>query len=511
MSEEKEMKENEGFILAQYTIRSKQQYIFQTNRILEIVGGSKIISDSWDELFNQANKAGLITRRINEGDFCMEIVQKSFDDGSLHMVELFRGGGNDTVLFNSRDSYVKANKAFSYKLMEKYPGIIPMSVCCLYTGDYNKDYRDLMKEAEAEKNRMIPGQGNFTLPFSMMDRTTLQPYSKVITIEGIQSRISDERFSKREVGQQQRNRDQSIRMLDDMVTKKGEESLLAVVHADGNNMGVKISKMLGKNNNYDACVTMMREFTADTANAFVEDGLAAMEDCQKRLREKYKGKNEKAYFFRKVIADGDDMTFICNARFVMEYVRAYLQSVQTYKARHQSEWEYSSCAGICVFHSHYPFARAYALAEQACDSAKKQVHGKMAVEEGWADFHYVHNGIGGDLEQIRASQGTDKCMARPWQLTGTVRPLNEGRQYSKLEELEKVLRECKVSRSDIKTIGSEFESGEVYGQQELIRIYGHHKDLKSKLKEIYGTEEQNMLRNIYDLAEMYDLWYGEER
>ena len=45
----------------------------------------------------------------------------------------------------------------------------------------------------------------------------------------------------------------------------------------------------------------------------------------------------------------------------------------------------------------------------------------------------------------------------------------------------------------------------------MIRVYGHHKDLKSKLKEIYGTEEQNMLRNIYDLAEMYDLWYGEER
>ena len=75
----------------------------------------------------------------------------------------------------------------------------------------------------------------------------------------------------------------------------------------------------------------MREFTADTAKAFGKSGLDAMQKCQQQLKEDYKDKyDEKAFFFRKIIADGDDMTFVCNARFVMDYVRAYLEAVQNY-------------------------------------------------------------------------------------------------------------------------------------------------------------------------------------
>lgn len=50
------------------------------------------------------------------------------------------------------------------------------------------------------------------------------------------------------------------------------------------------------------------------------------------------------------------MTFICNARFVMDYVKAYLDAVKKHKDKKQSEWEYSSCAGIAFSIAHYPFA-----------------------------------------------------------------------------------------------------------------------------------------------------------
>ena len=495
-------------VLAQYTIRSKQEYIFRTNRMVEIAGASENISQSWNILFTQADKMGKKLRRVSENKpFCMEDVKRLFDEQKLNGIELFCGGGNDTVLYDSIETYLEVNKAFSRFLLENYPGMIPMAVACEYSGDYDKDYANLMKQSDIEKNKMISGQSDFILPFSMMDRTTFQPYSDIINIAGSSVRVTDEAKAKRKAGLKIREQDETVKLLDDLITKKGEESLLAVVHADGNNMGSKISEMLTDKKDYDSCVNIMREFTADTAKAFGKSGLDAMQKCQQQLKEEYKDKyDEKAFFFRKIIADGDDMTFVCNARFVMDYVRAYLEAVQNYNNKGEKEWRYSSCAGICIFHSHYPFARAYSLAEQACESAKKNVHGECIKEESWVDFHYIHNGVGGDLDQIREHQGVSGCMARPWRI-GT-KANTDRKDYSTLQILADIMKENGVSRSDIKTIGSELEDSYSYGKFELNRVYGHHRNLQNEIKEkLKIDKEEDLLPIIYDLSEVYDLWF----
>ena len=495
-------------VLAQYTIRSKQEYIFRTNRMVEIAGASENISQSWNILFTQADKMGKKLRRVSKNiPFCMEEVKRLFDERKLNGIELFCGGGNDTVLYDSIETYLEVNKAFSRFLLENYPGMIPMAVACEYSGDYDKDYANLMKQSDIEKNKMISGQSDFILPFSMMDRTTFQPYSDIISIAESSVRVTDEAKAKRKAGLKIREQDETVKLLDDLITKKGEESLLAVVHADGNNMGSKISEMLTDKKDYDSCVNIMREFTADTAKAFGKSGLDAMQKCQQQLKEDYKDKyDEKAFFFRKIIADGDDMTFVCNARFVMDYVRAYLEAVQNYNNKGEKEWRYSSCAGICIFHSHYPFARAYSLAEQACESAKKNVHGECIKEESWVDFHYIHNGVGGDLDQIREHQSVSGCMARPWRI-GT-KANTDRKDYSTLQILADIMKENGVSRSDIKTIGSELEDSNSYGKFELNRVYGHHRNLQNEIKEkLKIDKEEDLLPIIYDLSEVYDLWF----
>lgn len=495
-------------VLAQYTIRSKQEYIFRTNRMVEIAGASENISQSWNILFTQADKMGKKLRRVSKNiPFCMEEVKRLFDERKLNGIELFCGGGNDTVLYDSIETYLEVNKAFSRFLLENYPGMIPMAVACEYSGDYDKDYANLMKQSDIEKNKMISGQSDFILPFSMMDRTTFQPYSDIISIAESSVRVTDEAKAKRKAGLKIREQDETVKLLDDLITKKGEESLLAVVHADGNNMGSKISEMLTDKKDYDSCVNVMREFTADTAKAFGKSGLDAMQKCQQQLKEDYKDKyDEKAFFFRKIIADGDDMTFVCNARFVMDYVRAYLEAVQNYNNKGEKEWRYSSCAGICIFHSHYPFARAYSLAEQACESAKKNVHGECIKEESWVDFHYIHNGVGGDLEQIREHQGVTGCMARPWRID--IKANTDRKNYNTLRILTDIMKENGVSRSDIKTIGSEMEGSYSYGKFELNRVYGHHRNLQSEIKEkLKIDKEEDLLPIIYDLSEVYDLWF----
>ena len=495
-----------NFVLAQYTIRAKQDYIFKTNKVVEIVGGSVIIRDAWKILFECAKELGY---EIHKSDmkYVHAEVKALLENKKCSMVELFCGGGNETVLFDSRESFIRLNKYFSYRLMKDFPGLIPMAVCVEATEDYRVDYDKLMECAEIEKKRMYSGQEHFILPFSEIDKETFKPYGRSESLGGEIKQYSEEGYAKRNKGIEERKNDNAIKILDDMVTKKGEEGLLAVVHADGNNMGSKIMEMLGEHHDYDFCVSMMREFTADTQNAFVTEGLKALDNKQKELMDRNKKLNPSAFSYRVIVKDGDDMTFICNARFVMEYVSAYIKKVQEYP----SKWKYSSCAGICIFHSHYPFSKAYHMAEQACDDgAKQKVHvvenGKtLAIEEGWVDFHYIHSGIGGNLEEIRRRNNTTQCMARPWLVT-------DGNEkvwtLANLNQLGEVLKAFNVSRSNIKNIGILLEDGLEEGRKELSRVYGHTKELKEALQKIFANED-DLLRAIYDFAEVYDLWYKE--
>lgn len=105
-------KEEESVILAQYTIRSKQEYIFRSNRLLDIVGGTEMIRDAFDWVFAAAEQEG-VTCQPADVLFKLQAVQDAFAAGTLGMAELFRGGGNLTVLYRDRDTYLRVNRRFS--------------------------------------------------------------------------------------------------------------------------------------------------------------------------------------------------------------------------------------------------------------------------------------------------------------------------------------------------------------------------------------------------------------
>ena len=491
-------------ILAQYTIRSKQRYIFRTNRLLEITGASAMIRDAFDILFTTAEKdAGLSVKRLAAGEtaFSLQDTLSRFGDGSLQMVELFIGGGNATVLFDSRESFLKANRAFTRYLLEHCPGMVPMCAGVETGKDgyhYQKDYQRLMKACDAEKNRMSLKTSVPPVPFAMLDRNVLQPVTSKEQI-GARNEWTAEALSK------VRNTSAGNgQYLDELVTEKGQESLLAIVHADGNNMGQKIIRLLdGHQESYDECVTLMRKMTGDTASVFSVAGKEAVDRKARELSESPDTGIKKAAAFgvRWIITEGDDILFICNARIAKELTCAYLDAVSAEKAGSVFD-SYSACAGICIFHSHYPWAYAYSFAEDACSAAKKHVH-ETKQEESWFDFHFIHSGLRQDLEELRKWQDTGRCMARPWRVDRE----DERFSVSKLDKLAGLLKKKGVTRTNIKAIGNAMEEGEIYGRKELQRVFYRAPTLEPSLKELFEKEE-DALKAIYDLSEVYDIWYA---
>lgn len=485
---DKERKLNMG-LLVQYTIRSKQSYIFRTNKLLEIAGASKIISDTYDVLMDCAEKAGVSVRKKEES-FSYEEAKSS----SNSMIELFRGGGNDTFIISDLDTLKKINKKYSYSLLKEYPGLIPMVVYVEMSDNYRDDFNKLMAEAAVKKNLMVPQFSFDALPFSQRKRENLQVINR--TDSGIQ--YSEENFSKRKVGKSLRDENDVIKYLDKMVTGKGEESLLAIIHADGNNMGIKIQKLLDGKKGYDECVGLMRKFTDDTSKAFVSTSKVLDEEVKKIIAEN-PGINEKKVAYRPIVNDGDDFTFICNARWALRLTRVYLKAVQAYQG--YDNFKYSSCAGICIFHSHYPWSVAYSMAEQACDSAKEPVHLSRA-EEGYIDFHYIHSGVGGDLEEIREKLGTDKISNRPYGVCGG----NEKYSIEDLDNLAKAINgedgdAVKLARANLKNVGNLMEESYELAKNQWERIRYQNPKFRDYVP------DEHFLKTVYDLSEIYDLWY----
>ena len=72
----------------------------------------------------------------------------------------------------------------------------------------------------------------------------------------------------------------------------------------------------------------------------------------------------------------------------------------------------------------------------------------------------------------------------------------------------RILQEKNVARTSVKTIGSKWELSHEDGRKEYVKVCGHSKGLQKALSEMIGSENA-LLRALYDLSEIYDLWFRE--
>ena len=148
-------------------------------------------------------------------------------------------------------------------------------------------------------------------------------------------------------------------------------------------------------------------------------------------------------------------------------------------------------------------ARAYTLAEQACDNAKKPVH-ETHAEECWLDFLCLHSGIDGNLDNIRSWQKTDALMARPW-LVGDG---NTVFTLEKAKALIKYIQDHKdqgTNRSNLKKIAAALEESRGAAKMELARVLYRNPDFAGALR-TFSPNEDDQLKALYDITEIYDLW-----
>ena len=545
-----------------YDVRGKQEYIFKTNKLKEIVGGSCIIRDCFKEYlfpsaeeymrrkakkegiplsddavcgiynYNDSEKEPEYISEINKGkEFSQKAFERMMQDekcAARYAGEVvYEGGGNFFVLYKDKETCIEINKIFTRKLLKE---LYTLKVLCTYIElenglvNFIEDRKELYEKhriSEAEESVICPVN---TLPFVQVDEITSLPLTKYN--ENTRKKVSTEAEAKLAKHLDVYNEKYGEKDLDKLVTRKGEESLLAVVYIDGNNMGAKVQNVLGTETSYDQCVKKLRETSEFIQKNYVEDRI---KDIDQMLEEKEK-KGKKKAGKRLVVFAGDEINLICNARDAYDIAKTYL------KGLHQVSWKdstepCSACAGIAIFHSHAPYAQAYKIAEECCESGKTRMKKleKAREKEGkskevcYIDVHYCQKGIGMSLDDIREKE-VGGLISKPWLLDMA----DEKNTTSKMPEditimeIEKVVEALQMieSRTNVKDLAVAAKLSEGAFNLEMRRIYVHQsdEDIKRRMKEIFVQEDREEFgqkykkyrKMIYDIVIVYDLWFRKE-
>ena len=526
-------------VLAMYDVRGKQSFIYRSKHIKEIIGGSEIIRSLFEKelsyaaqkyrnklaedngkklttedekttaLFNykDASGAGTSQSRFSYDEFTKRM--RSSNEQFIGEI-VYDGGGNFLVLFMNEEVCREVTYLFSRCVIEKYSSL---RVACTFIDELNPDrfhgdagepgdYEKLYDKHRFTENEQITAVPYGTLPIVRADYLTSMPL--IIpkeTVFGSSLEVTTESAAKYQCyySIKDRNNVPDEKVLDKMVTQKGVESLLAVIYFDGNNMGANVQRQLTGKTKYDECVNALREFSEQIQKVFVDDRIST-------LRGKSDGGNTKKRTTRIVIGAGDEITVICNARDAYGIASEYLKALPD---------DFTSCAGIAVFHSHAPYSEAYRIAEECCTSGKSFMRNHGISDLCMMDFHYCQGAIGVSLDQIRE----DEDMAdnsRPWLIVNkeAEHAANEIGAVSEEDVVRMAGLLSVFGRSNIKGLVSSAELGNTAFEMEIRRIEGHLTSAQKDELKNRGYSIQDMIYSkidyarklILDIMIVYDLW-----
>lgn len=566
------MAEN-GYVLCMYDIRGKQEFIYKSSKLKEIVGASLIIRDLFEDYLYDAaktcrdniNKESKVKEEYKDKDaifrydpnedklkkFSFKEFEKRMN-GNQYIGEIvYDGGGNFLMLYKNEEAMKKTTEIFTKKILKE---IGTLKVVATYIENIREDnyHSDDTKEPGDyerlyQKHRFRESTALYTQPYGSLPIVQTSPVSSmpltymydhapkdISASEKSYFKCSTETNAKlKKYWEEAKDHGDEMgeTILDNIVAEtKGEDSMLAIFYIDGNAMGAKVQACLHGKKNYDDCVNLLREFSKKIQKTFIDDRKKDM------LKE---DKDKKHYRSRILIGAGDEMTIICRADESYEIIKEYLSKIPS---------PYSSCAGAAIFHSHTPFSDAYRIAEQCCeDTCKNYMKENGLTLANLMDFEYCQGGIGFKLSDIRKENGDDNN-SRPWLVEMNVGenvrnldepmeneeipPWEEGKAAEEKENKEKIntlkdllsLQKVEefhtklsfLGRSNIKGLAIPVSLSESALRTELRRIIAHmSKDKKESMgfkSDIESVEYFiNNKKLLKDLVRMYDTGYGKAK
>ena len=406
--------------MATYTLsaidtRGIQDYVFGSNVLRHNIGASELVdrvTRRWvTEALPHPNNAGpdgqLDGRSIERDGLAAEVV--------------YSGGGNAVVLFRTHEVAVAFARDLSRRVLLEAPGLDVVVVHRQFDWD-REAVANVLSTVFSEGIRQKRNSGTRGSPILGLGVTADCQFTgrPAVGLDPEGRRSSADVLAKWNAAEDANTRlghlvgldgFEAARDFDDFGTPD-ESSYLAVVHADANGMGKRFQALAaryqqpGQNRAYVAAVRQLSQSVANAAKValdYITQLVMKNVDPEgKMIAGRVPIRNGRLPF-RPLVFGGDDLTFVCDGRLGLTLAATYLQE---FAAQTLADGRPASArAGVAIVKTHFPFARAYALAEELTRSAKQRIqeetNGSGDKHLSAIDWHIAASGPVRSLEEIR--------------------------------------------------------------------------------------------------------------
>jgi hypothetical protein len=435
-----------------------QSYIFGSNRLRENIGASHLVE-------------------MATGEWVEELINTTVDTKLV-----YRGGGNVVFRSNSLEKAQNIITDISRRLLVEAPGL---EIAVAHKAfDSERDpiggeegiYNKMMVQLAISKQQRVRSTPLSGLGVTLACRSTglpavsfdkdQRPVSAEITAKTQKWLLdkADERLIQTLLPRDAIQEYALSRDLDDLGRTSGESSYIAVVHADGNGMGERFKQLIEQYPDAaqnETCLEAIKKLSGAVEKAgenalqrtvaqMTETFIQPPQNWERETRSFIEGMprshetGNPILPFRPLVYGGDDVTFVCDGRLGLTLAATYLREFElAASALPDGKGKVYASAGVAIVKSHYPFARAYTLAEQLCKSAKKEIRERKIEDTSMLDWHIAASGILDTLTGIRkkeytATEGT--LLARPLTLHRSERGSTTWRSWEDISALIEVFK-----------------------------------------------------------------------
>ncbi|SDA64298.1 hypothetical protein SAMN03080617_01509 [Algoriphagus alkaliphilus] len=441
------------------SIQGIQSFIFQTNKLKEIVGGSELVEEICTEMFY---------------DF---IGSDEYDENII-----LSAAGNIKYIAD-QEVCKKLIKGFTKKVLSKAPGVtVSQAVVKI---DENIPLSETINQLE-EKLKTERNKPNMPLEIGFMGlerarrtggvavefkkrkskleafcESTIKKDKAVDQKSDLTNESSHTRLFRKISGLTEKPKEITLEI--EEICKGHSNSWIAVVHADGNGLG-NILRVMGeklKNSEFEKSKAAFRKFSLALDHA---TQAAAQSAFWKVFSKADAFTSDNKHPIRPIICGGDDITFIIRADLALEFTEFFLRE---FEKKTKDEFKVleefgitefkegiTACAGIAYIKESYPLHYALNLSESLCKDAKnlvKEGHPKRdnGIPESALAFYKVQESFTDKLSILQER---------------TLQAINEGKKLdyyfgpyllndlSKLQEKLSVLRKEADSQDGSKAI-----------------------------------------------------------
>ncbi len=426
------------------SVHGIQDFIFETNKLTDIVGASEFVEKVCTSLFEEAT--GIVLKNNPS------LIQSA--------------AGNIRFLFDKKEDCEKAVRFFPFKIESKAPGMQLSQAVVEIEGNLTTTHiSELILKLDQQRNKLKPS----FFKAQMIARRSRQTGQAAISSDSehlsvhqiLKQKYNESNSLKKKIGAEEHKWKSGD--LEDLVkNKKGRDEWLAIIHADGNNLGKLIIKINSQLNETGQDVqAFYRQFSYNLDKATI----TATRLAYQTVFANEISANELVPF-RPVLLGGDDLTVILKARFALEFTKLFLHHFEAETSKliwpllssHKELIPFmeglTTCAGIAFIKPNYPFHYGVKLADGLCKQAKRHSKNLNSLRSPSSlMFHQVHSSFVGEWEDIakrelelKENQGSFEY--GPYFLT-------ENRGYSTIEQLQKwksIIQEADAPKSQLRAL-----------------------------------------------------------